>query len=139
MSHTIRYQRSGGITEMTTDQSHPFAEPQHSQEASELSRLETPAQPQPQYQVQSYAAGASTNGFAVASLVLGIIWVYWLGSILAVIFGHISLKQIARNQQSGRGLAVAGLVLGYVGIGTLVIFLAIFIAAAASSSSAVGY
>jgi hypothetical protein len=62
-----------------------------------------------------------TNGLAVASLVLGIIWLYWLGSILAVIFGHVALSQIARSGQNGRGLAIAGLVLGWIGVGVLVI------------------
>ena len=37
---------------------------------------------------------SSTNGLAIASLVVGIVWIYWIGSILAVIFGHIALRQI---------------------------------------------
>jgi hypothetical protein len=28
-----------------------------------------------------------TNGLAIASMVLGIVWVYWLGSVLALVFG----------------------------------------------------
>ncbi len=65
------------------------------------------------------------NGFAVASLVLGILWMSWLGSLLAIIFGNVALTQIDRSEgeQTGRGLAVAGLVLGYVGLGTLVLFI----------------
>ena len=63
-----------------------------------------------------------TSGLAIASLVLGIVWVFWLGSILAVIFGHVALSQIKRSMGtlSGRGMAIAGLVLGYLGILTLV-------------------
>jgi hypothetical protein len=59
--------------------------------------------------------------------VLGILWLYWVGSILAVIFGHIALSQVRRTGQGGRGLAIAGLVLGYVGLALLllVIFLVI--------------
>lgn len=59
-----------------------------------------------------------TNGMAIASLVLGIIWIYWIGSLLAVVFGHVALRQIDRSdgQEGGRGMAVAGLVLGYVGM-----------------------
>jgi hypothetical protein len=64
---------------------------------------------------------SSTNGFAIAALVLGIIWIWWLGSVLAVVFGHIALKQIARTGQSGRGLAIAGLVLGYLGVAILIV------------------
>jgi hypothetical protein len=62
---------------------------------------------------------SSTNGLAVASLVVGLFWMWWIGSVLAVVFGHVALNQIARNGQSGRGLAIAGLVLGYIGLATL--------------------
>lgn len=58
------------------------------------------------------------NGLAVASLVLGIVWIFWIGSVLAVIFGHVALSQL-KEGGSGKGLAVAGLTLGYVGIGIL--------------------
>ena len=36
----------------------------------------------------------TTNGLAIASMVLGIVWVYWIGSILALIFGYIAKGQI---------------------------------------------
>src|SRR5207248_9339286 len=54
--------------------------------------------------------GRSTNGFAVASLVLGILWVWWLGSILAFVFGLIAHRQIrdSGGTQGGGGMAVAG-------------------------------
>lgn len=74
-----------------------------------------------------------TNGFSIASLVLGIIWIYWLGSILAVIFGHVALSQIkkANGRQTGRGMAIAGLVLGYIGVATLILFVIFIILASA--------
>ena len=62
---------------------------------------------------------SSTNALAVASLVVGLFWMWWIGSVLAVVLGHVALNQIARNGQSGRGLAIAGLVLGYIGLATL--------------------
>lgn len=65
----------------------------------------------------------TTNGLAVASLVLGIIWLYWVGSILALIFGYVARKQIRERNQSGEGLATAGIVLGWIGVGTLVLVL----------------
>lgn len=55
---------------------------------------------------------------------------YWIGSILAVIFGHVALGQIkkAEGRQTGRGMAIAGLVLGYIGVASLVvIFFALFL------------
>ena len=57
-------------------------------------------------------------------MVLGIIWLYWIGSILAVIFGHVALSRIRKNPSiQGRGMAIAGLVLGWVGVGVLLIVL----------------
>lgn len=52
---------------------------------------------------------------AVASLVLGILWVLGLGSILAIVFGHIGRGR-ARRTGAGAGQALAGLILGYVGV-----------------------
>ena len=75
-----------------------------------------------------------TNGMAVASLVLGIVWIYGIGSILALIFGYQAKNQIDRSggAEGGRGMAIAGIVLGWVGIGG---FALVIIAIAASSSS----
>lgn len=73
-----------------------------------------------------------TNGLAIASLVLGILWLYWVGSILALVFGYTAKAQIDRSggAEGGRGLAIAGIVLGWVGVGTLVLMLLVFAAAA---------
>ena len=46
-----------------------------------------------------------TNALAIVALVLGI-----FGGVLAIPVGHVSLNQIRRSGESGRGLAVAGLV-----------------------------
>lgn len=55
------------------------------------------------------AANATTNGMAIASLVLSLVGV----SVLGVIFGHVALNQISRTGQAGRSLALWGLALGY--------------------------
>ena len=70
-----------------------------------------------------YAIQRPTNGFAIASLVLGIVWVYWIGSILALIFGYVARKQIRERNENGGGMAIAGIVLGWVGLGILAIIL----------------
>nr|WP_281372405.1 DUF4190 domain-containing protein [Prauserella isguenensis] len=62
---------------------------------------------------------------AVASMVLGILWLYWLGSILALIFGYIAKKQIEQRHEGGGGMATAGIVLGWVGLGILTAILGI--------------
>jgi hypothetical protein len=56
-----------------------------------------------------------TNGMAVASLVAALLWMGWFGSVAAIVLGHVALRQINESggRQSGRGLAVAGLVIGY--------------------------
>jgi uncharacterized membrane protein len=66
-------------------------------------------------------------------MVLGILWLYWIGSILAIIFGFISMSQIKERNQAGKGMATAGLILGFIGIGTLV--LVILIVALGSNST----
>jgi hypothetical protein len=55
------------------------------------------------------------NPYAIASLVLSLLWIAWLGSLAGVIFGHVAMRQISRsgNTESGSGLAIAGLVVGY--------------------------
>jgi hypothetical protein len=82
---------------------------------------------QPIYQ-PVYAPAPKPNGLAIASLVLGILWIYWIGSILALIFGMVGKNQIDNSggAQSGRGMAVAGIVLGWVGIGILLLFILFF-------------
>lgn len=64
---------------------------------------------------------ARNSGMATASLVLGLVGLFisWftfgIPSILAIIFGHIGISQTKPAAGvSGRGLAITGLVLGYV-------------------------
>ncbi|MEV4252682.1 DUF4190 domain-containing protein [Spirillospora sp. NPDC049652] len=57
-----------------------------------------------------------TSGWAVASLIFSILWLCGAGSLLAIVCGAIALPRIRRKGQSGRGLAVAGLVLGVLGL-----------------------
>jgi hypothetical protein len=63
---------------------------------------------------------------AIASLVLGIVSIplcfIFIPALLAVIFGLIALNQIKGNPgQSGRGQAIAGLILGVVSIAFIVV------------------
>ena len=68
----------------------------------------------------------------MASLVLGILWLWWLGSILAIVFGHIAKSQLAQpdNEQTGSGMATAGLVLGYIGLAGVVLLIVLVATAA---------
>jgi hypothetical protein len=88
----------------------------------------------PAYPPYYYAPPRRTNGMAIASMVLGIVWIYWIGSILALIFGYVARKQIEEHNESGGGMATAGIVLGWVGVGVLTIVLVgAFIASTSSS------
>jgi hypothetical protein len=66
-----------------------------------------------------------TSGLAVVSLVCGIlalITCMFLAGIPAVICGHLALTQMANPsiRMSGRGMAIAGLIMGYLAIATTV-------------------
>jgi hypothetical protein len=69
--------------------------------------------------------GRGTSGLAIASLVLGIpcFWGFVIPQILAVIFGHVALNRIAQSGGAigGRGLAMAGAILGWIGTAALMI------------------
>ncbi len=62
-----------------------------------------------------------TNTFAIVAFVQGILSVFlnsvlfFIPSVMAIVFGCISLSQLKQNpDQKGKGMAVAGLVLGIV-------------------------
>ena len=82
-----------------------------------------------------------TSNLAVASLVMGVLGVFggWLCCglifpLLAIVFGHIAYSQINKhpNILSGKGMAIAGFILGYVGL-----FLSIIIGIAFGVGSAI--
>jgi hypothetical protein len=64
-----------------------------------------------------------TSGKAIASLILSIVWVYGLGSILGIIFGHIARSEIknSKGTLTGAGLALAGLIIGYITLGIVLL------------------
>ena len=83
-----------------------------------------PAAPQA-YAPQGYgqpAAGDKWNVLAIISLVSA-----FFVSLAAVICGHIALSQIKKTGEKGRGLAIAGLVLGYLGLIGTIIFVVVVI------------
>ena len=66
--------------------------------------------------------GTKTNTMALVSLIAGILGLTlfpFLGSIAAVITGNIGRKEIAASSgaETGDGLAMAGVVMGWIGIG----------------------
>jgi hypothetical protein len=79
-----------------------------------------------------YATAPRTNVLAIVALILGI--VVPIGGIIG---GPIALSQIKRTGESGRGLALAGLIIGiaFTVIGVIIIIADVALFATASSLS----
>jgi type IV pilus assembly protein PilA len=97
-----------------------------------------------------WTAPQEKSGKATASLVCGLVFFFWpLTALAAVILGHLALSDIKKSagRLAGQGMAVAGLVLGYVELALLPFILIIAAIAipnllrsrmAANEASAVG-
>jgi hypothetical protein len=82
-----------------------------------------PAQPPPAPYGLPTAPQPATNGMAIASCVCGIGQVVGgpIAGIAAVVLGHQARRQIRQTGEQGDGLAVTGLVLGYIGLGVVLL------------------
>lgn len=69
-----------------------------------------------------------TSGFSVASLVLGILGFSGICAILAIVFGAIGINQANKRVAGGKGMAVAGVVLGSVWLALEITVIIIFFA-----------
>jgi hypothetical protein len=82
-----------------------------------------PPPPPPRY---TPAPSVPTSGLAIASLILGIGGLTLLplfGSILALIFGYMARNDIRQrpDKVTGEGLAIAGIVMGWIAVGLAVL------------------
>lgn len=82
-----------------------------------------PGTPMPPLAATTPVAVGRTNPLAVMSLIFGIV-----GGLAAIPLGHTARSQIARTGERGKGLATAGLVLGYLWLVALAAF-AVFLLA----------
>lgn len=88
---------------------------------SSATSTETPvAMPAPVQNIESpvYPSVPQTNSMAVAAMVSSLVV-----APLGIVFGHVALRQIKRTGDEGRGLAKAGLVIGYVLTTLMALFL----------------
>jgi len=85
-----------------------------------------------------------TSGLSITAMILGIlslvlVWAPFVGiilGILGIIFGGIGMGQTRRDPNlGGRGMAIAGLVCGIIGVAIWVILVALFGMALVFSSS----
>ncbi len=82
-------------------------------------------------------APKQTNGLAVASLVLGIlalllfftIWLPFILGVLAIVFGAVAISK-AKRGAGNKGIAIAGLVCGTIGIVAAILFIVLIVAVA---------
>ncbi|HZE39049.1 MAG TPA: DUF4190 domain-containing protein [Stackebrandtia sp.] len=90
------------------------------------------------YPAQNYAAPvfqspmpyrAPENGLGIAALILGILGVVSCiaCAIPAIICGHMGVKKADRGEADNRGMALAGLICGYVGLALWGIVIIIYI------------
>lgn len=104
----------------------------------------------PQFAGQPASSGPpQSSGKALASLICGVVFFFWpLSAVAAVILGHLALSDIKRSagRLTGRGLAIGGLVTGYIGVSIVPLLIIAAIAIpnllrarmAANEASAVG-
>jgi hypothetical protein len=66
----------------------------------------------------AFGLAPETSGKAIFSLISGLLFLILPFSLVAIIFGHLSLSEIRNGggRLAGKGLAIAGLVLGYLGV-----------------------
>ncbi len=76
---------------------------------------EPPPPPPPPWYPPAYQP-RPMNAMAIAALVSAFVL-----APLGIVFGHIALSQIRRTDEDGKGLAIAGLVVGYVVTGLFVL------------------
>lgn len=68
-------------------------------------------------EVSTQAIPAKTSTLAIVSLVFGILGLFFLGSLVGIITGHLARSEIRKSggQLQGDALALTGLVTGYIG------------------------
>ncbi len=63
-----------------------------------------------------------TNVLAIVSIVTA-----FMAPLAAVVTGHLALRQIARSGEEGRGLALAGLIIGYIACAGFLVFFVVWL------------
>ena len=76
-----------------------------------------PVQPGPAAAGGAVAGGSPTNTLAIVSLVAGVAGYViphpFIAGIVAIVTGHLARRQIRQTGEGGSGMALAGLILGY--------------------------
>ncbi|HEU4676715.1 MAG TPA: DUF4190 domain-containing protein [Motilibacteraceae bacterium] len=115
-----------------------YGQPQYGQPGYGQPQYGAPGQPYGQAPAYPYgeAPAKQSNGLAVAALVCGIIGFFCgLTAIAAIPLGIVGLRRSRELGGTGRGMAIAGLVLGCVVVVLSVVFIAVLMARGSSSTT----
>lgn len=120
-----------------------YAAPQYGAAGAAPQYGAAPGYAAPGYGYAGYAP-PKTNTLAIISMIasiLGFILILpFIGSLAGVIMGHISLGQIKKTGEGGRGMALAGTIVGWIGLAGVIIFgIIIWIAIAAGVAASTQY
>ena len=100
-----------------------------------------PAQPRPAAYPLPTAAQPTTNRMAIASLVCGLGQLVFppFTGVAAIVLGHRARRRIRETGEQGDGMALTGLILGYIGtVGLVVLVLLAALVLAVHTSSSPG-
>ncbi|HEX2143487.1 MAG TPA: DUF4190 domain-containing protein [Glycomyces sp.] len=84
-----------------------------------------------------YGPPQPTNGMAIAAMVCGIVGACSPLGILGLIFGTIAKRQIKEKGEGGDGMATAGIVLGWIGVASIVFWILYIVFIVGTFSAAV--
>lgn len=108
----------------------PYATPPQSGYGAPQQPYQPAAYPAPAYGYGGGYPQQKTNALAIVSMIASIVGFVWIlpviGSIAGVVMGHISLSQLKRTGEKGRGMAIAGLIVGYVGLALTILGAVVF-------------
>ncbi len=87
-----------------------------------------------------YPVPARTNGLAIGSLVTSLVSLtlcMGMTGVVGAILGHVARGQIKRNNEQGGGLALAGIIIGWLGFAFFVGFVVLMIVLVAVADNSV--
>lgn len=123
--------------EQQTGTPQPHAQPTYGQQPYAQPAYGQQPYGQPAY---GYAPPRPNNVLAIISLVAsiaGVTFIPLIGSIAGVITGHMSLKQLKTSGENGRGMAVAGTIIGWIGTGFWLLLILIWVIAAIAIAASI--
>jgi len=81
----------------------------------------SPQPPYPGYAAPQVGTGQQTNGLAIGSFVCGLLGCAFITPIIGIILGILGIKDARKKGGSGRGMAIAGIVLSLLWIGAFAV------------------